>query len=287
MSNAVYIQNRGGAATVRDKIVRILGGGGAFLLRSGVLTWLILFAAWGIISLFYSSTFWPDPLETIVGAKEIILDGTLIHFAAVSLWRVFKGWGIGCLVAIPLGILIGRNWIIRQLVEPVIDYFRFIPAIAFLTLFIMWFGVGEKSKTILIMYATCFTVIVNTASGVLSIDENRILAARTLGTSEIQILLHVILPSCVPFIFTGVRLGMGGAYTSIVAAEMIAAKEGLGYLIFTSRLYFRVDWILTGVIALGLIGYLTDRGIRLLGKSALKRYGIHDVKEFDHAKTGE
>jgi NitT/TauT family transport system permease protein len=262
-----------------------LGKGGHFLVSSGVLTWLILFAFWGIISLFYSSTFWPGPLETIMGAQEIILDGTLIRFAAISLWRVFKGWVIGCLAAVPLGILIGRNRIIRQLMEPVIDYFRFIPAIAFLTLFIMWFGVGEKSKTILIMYATCFTVIINTANGVRSIDENRILAARTLGTSEAQILFHVILPSCVPFIFTGVRLGMGGAYTSIVAAEMIAAKEGLGYLIFTSRLYFRVDWILTGVIVLGLIGYLTDQGLRLLGKGILKRYGIHDVKEFDHAKT--
>jgi NitT/TauT family transport system permease protein len=277
----------GSTAAPKDKILQALGRNGRFLVSSGILTWLILFALWGIIALFYSSTFWPGPLETIEGAREIILDGTLIQFAAVSLWRVFKGWVLGCLVAIPLGILIGRNRIIRQLVEPVINYFRFIPAIAFLTLFIMWFGVGEKSKTILIMYATCFTVIINTASGVLSIDENRILAARTLGTSEVQILFHVLLPSCVPFIFTGVRLGMGGAYTSIVAAEMIAAKEGLGYLIFTSRLYFRVDWILTGVLMLGLIGYLTDQGLRLLGKGVLKRYGIHDIKEFDRAKTGD
>ncbi|MDR3146474.1 MAG: ABC transporter permease [Treponema sp.] len=277
----------GSIAAPKDKIFQAFGRSGRFLVSSGILTWLILFVLWGIIALFYSSTFWPGPLETIDGAREIILDGTLIQFAAVSLWRVFKGWVLGCLVAIPLGILIGRNRIIRQLVEPVINYFRFIPAIAFLTLFIMWFGVGEKSKTILIMYATCFTVIINTASGVLSIDENRILAARTLGTSEVQILFHVLLPSCVPFIFTGIRLGMGGAYTSIVAAEMIAAKEGLGYLIFTSRLYFRVDWILTGVLALGLVGYLTDQGIRLLGKGVLKRYGIHDIKEFDRAKTGD
>ncbi|AEF83410.1 ABC transporter permease [Leadbettera azotonutricia] len=257
-----------------------------FLIRSGIVTWVLLIAIWWVFSLFYSSTFLPSPLETLIGAREIILDGTLFKFAGVSLWRVIKGWLIGCAVAVPIGILIGRNRIVRQLVEPVIDYFRFIPAIAFLTLFIMWFGVGEKSKTILIMYATCFTVIINTASGVLSIDENRILAARTLGTSEAQILFHVILPSCVPFIFTGVRLGMGGAYTSIVAAEMIAAKEGLGYLIFTSRLYFRIDWILAGVIVLGLIGFLTDQGLRLLGKGILKRYGINDTKEFDQGRTG-
>jgi NitT/TauT family transport system permease protein len=283
MSNAVHVQGR--IPALKGKLLLILDRGGRFVISSGLLTWLIVFIGWGIISLFYSSTFWPNPLETIVGAWEIILDGTLIQFAAISLWRVFKGWVIGCLTAVPLGILIGRSRIIRQLMEPLIDYFRFIPAIAFLTLFIMWFGVGEKSKTILIMYATCFTVVINTANGVRSIDDTRILAARTLGTSEVQILFHVILPSCVPFIFTGVRLGMGGAYTSIVAAEMIAAKEGLGYLIFTSRLYFRVDWILTGVIVLGLIGYLTDQGLRLVGKSVLKRYGIHDVKEFDRGRT--
>jgi NitT/TauT family transport system permease protein len=285
MSNAVHIQEPSASPVLKGKFLQTLSTGGRFFISSGVLTWLILFTAWGIISLFYTPSFWPSPLETFIGAQEIILDGTLTRFAAISLWRVFKGWIIGCLVAVPLGILIGRNRIVRQLVEPAIDYFRFIPAIAFITLFIMWFGVGEKSKTILIIYATCFTVIINTASGVRSIDENRILAARTLGTSELQILFHVILPSCVPFIFTGMRLGMGGAYVSIVGAEMIAAKEGLGYFIFTSRLYFRVDWILTGVIVLGLIGYLTDQALRLLGKYVLKRYGIHDVKEMNKGKT--
>jgi NitT/TauT family transport system permease protein len=265
---------------LKEKILRTAVHTANFLLQFGIITWVLLFIAWGIISLFYSPTFWPGPIETIKGAWEIIADGTLLKFAGISLLRVIKGWVIGCAAAVPIGILVGRNRIIRQLVEPVINYFRFIPAIAFLTLFIMWFGVGEKSKTILIMYATCFTVIINTASGVLSIDRNRILAARTLGTSELQILIHVILPSCIPFIFTGVRLGMGGAYTSIVAAEMLAAKEGLGYLIFTSRLYFRIDWILAGIIVLGIVGFLTDHALQLLGKTVLRRYGIHDTKDF-------
>jgi NitT/TauT family transport system permease protein len=287
MSSVDFTQDSSAELAWRERASLGLAKAGGFLFRSGIVTWVLLIAIWWFISLFYSSTFWPSPLETLTGAREIILDGTLLKFAGVSLWRVIKGWVIGCAVAVPIGILIGRNRIVRQLFEPVIDYVRFIPAIAFLTLFIMWFGVGEKSKTILIMYATCFTVIINTASGVLSIDENRILAARTLGTSETQILFHVILPSCVPFIFTGVRLGMGGAYTSIVAAEMLAAKEGLGYLIFTSRLYFRIDWILAGIIVLGLIGFLTDQGLRFLGKGILKRYGINDTKEFDQGRTGE
>jgi NitT/TauT family transport system permease protein len=252
----------------------------SILLKSGILSWAFLFAAWGIASSFYDATFFPGPIDTLKGAEEIIADGTLVKFSLVSLYRVFKGWFIGSVIAVPIGVLIGRSSVAKQFVEPLVDYFRFIPAIAFLTLFIMWFGVGEKSKTILIMYATSFTVIINTASGVLSVNPIRIQAARTLGTSELQILFHVILPECVPFIFTGVRLGLGGAYTSIIAAEMLAAKEGLGYLIFTSRLYFRIDWILAGIIALGLLGYFTDQGLRLFGNVALKRYGIHDTKEF-------
>jgi NitT/TauT family transport system permease protein len=251
-----------------------------FLLDNGVISWIIIFTGWGVISLFYSPTFFPGPIDTALGAREIIMDGTLFKFSLISLYRVFKGWFLGSVIAIPIGILIGRSRVVRKLMEPLVDYFRFIPAIAYLTLFIMWFGVGERSKTILILYATCFTVIINTASGVLSINPNKVQAARTLGTSELQLLFYVILPECVPFIFTGVRLGLGGAYTSIIAAEMLAAKEGLGYLIFTSRLYFRIDWILAGIIALGLLGFLTDRIFRVIGNVAFKRYGIYDIKEF-------
>jgi len=251
-----------------------------FLLDSGIVSWAVIFASWGFISLFYSPTFFPGPIATLLGAREIIEDGTLFKFSLISLYRVFKGWFLGSVIAIPIGMVIGRSRIARKLLEPLVDYFRFIPAIAYLTLFIMWFGVGERSKTILILYATCFTVIINTASGVLSINPNKIQAARTLGTSEFQILFYVILPECVPFIFTGIRLGLGGAYTSIIAAEMLAAKEGLGYLIFTSRLYFRIDWILAGIIALGLLGYLTDQLFRLIGNVVFRRYGIYDMKEF-------
>jgi NitT/TauT family transport system permease protein len=276
MTDAKHGGSNKGGRTVRKKLLSL----SKMLLKSGVVSWVLLLIVWEFASSFYNPTFFPGPIATVKGAREIIEDGTLFNFSLVSLYRVFKGWFIGSVIAIPIGVVIGRSRIVKELMEPLVDYFRFIPAIAFLTLFIMWFGVGEKSKIILIMYATSFTVIINTASGVLSIDPNRIQAARTLGTGELQILFHVILPECVPFIFTGIRLGLGGAYTSIIAAEMLAAKEGLGYLIFTSRLYFRIDWIMVGIFALGLLGYLTDLLFQLFGRVVLKRYGIHDLKEF-------
>lgn len=252
-----------------------------FLADKGILTWVLLFGLWGIASLYYTVDFLPSPIETITGAKEIIVDGTLFNFILISSKRVCSGWGLGMLIAIPIGLIIGRIEILRRIFEPFIDFFRFIPAIGFLTLFLMWFGAGEKSKVILIMYATIFVILINTIVGVLSIDKNRLQAARSLGASEIQIIYSVLIPSALPHIFTGIRLGLGGAFTSIVAAEMLAAKEGIGFLIYTSRLYFRTDWIFVGLLTLGLMGYISDRLIRLFGKKILGRYGINDTKKFE------
>ncbi len=252
-----------------------------FLANKGILTWVFLFGIWGIASLYNTVDFLPSPIETLIGAKEIILDGTLIKYILISSQRVLLGWVFGMLISIPIGLLIGRIKILRRIFEPFIDFLRFIPAIGFLTLFLMWFGAGEKSKVVLIMYATIFVLLINTITGVLSVDKTRLQAARSLGASEIQIIYSVLIPSAVPYIFTGIRLALGGAFTSIVAAEMLAAKEGIGFLIYTSRLYFRTDWIFVGLLTLGLMGYLSDRLIRLVGKVVLQRYGITDNQKFD------
>jgi NitT/TauT family transport system permease protein len=251
------------------------------LANKGILAMAIIFGIWGLASLNYTSDFMPSPLETILGAKEIILDGTLAKYILISSKRVLSGWGLGMLVSIPIGLIIGRIKILRCIFEPLIDFLRFIPAIGFITLFLIWFGAGEKSKVVLIMYATIFVLLINTITGVLSVDKTRIQAARSLGASELQIIAYVLIPSAVPHIFTGIRLALGGAFTSIVAAEMLAAKEGIGFMIYTSRLYFRTDWIFIGLLTLGLMGYLSDRLIRLFGKVVLKRYGIFDNKQIN------
>ncbi|MDR2625940.1 MAG: hypothetical protein LBC37_06365 [Zoogloeaceae bacterium] len=108
-----------------------------FLLRTGIATWLILLVIWALIAPLYPPSFFPGPLQTLLGGKEILLDGTLAKFSLISVERVLTGWFLGILIGAPLGILIGRIRLLRQLVEPFVDFFRFIPAIAFLTLFIM------------------------------------------------------------------------------------------------------------------------------------------------------
>lgn len=203
----------------------------AKVMKSGIVTWGLFIVIWWILSLFQSEVLLPGPLETLKGAKELILNGKLLTFALI-------------------------------------------------TLFLMWFGVGETSKIVLITYGTVFVVIVNIISGILALDKDRINSARVLGVSEFQILLTVIWPSVIPYAFTGARLGLGGAFASIVAAEMLSSKEGIGYLIFTARMYFHTDWIITGVIVLGILGYLSDKLLRLIGNNLLARYGVREKKAF-------
>ncbi|MOA07908.1 putative aliphatic sulfonates transport permease protein SsuC [compost metagenome] len=114
----------------------------------------------------------------------------------------------------------------------------------------------------------------NTLTGVLSVEEDKIRAARSMGSSEWQIVIHVIVPATTPYIFTGVRLAMGTSFMAIVGAEMIASNEGIGYLIWNSRLFFRTDWIFVGLISLGLMGFVTDRLLGLFGRKVLSRYGV-------------
>lgn len=250
------------------------------LLRTGTISWLLFLIVWQIASMFSKPDYLPGPITTITGSFELIEDGSLFNFALISLSRVLRGWLFGVSIALPLGLLIGRVHFARLLIEPYLDFFRFIPALAFLTLFVLWFGIDELSKVLLIAYATTFIVTINTAAGVFALEEDKIRAARSLGASEFQILRHVVIPSSIPYIFTGMRIAMGNSFAAIVGAEMIAAKEGLGYLIWTSRLYFRTDWVFIGIISLGILGFLADSMLRYAGDKALKKYGVKNESSF-------
>jgi len=160
----------------------------------------------------------------------------------------------------------------RQLIDPSLHFFRFVPSIALITLFILWFGVGEQSKVALIVYAAGFIVLVNTATGVVAIPSDKLDAARCLGASRRQLFVNVIAPASVPYIFVGMRLALAAAFLVIVGAEIIAANSGLGYLVWTARLYFKVDWVFAGVLAIGVLGFVCDRIWLLIGRTVLARY---------------
>lgn len=236
--------------------------------------WFALIILWHLLSLIYEPEILPGPLYTLQGGYELFMDGTLLQYIGISSYRVLLGWTLGSLLAIPVGITIGKVHAIRLFAEPFLNFIRFIPPIAFITLFLVWFGIGETSKIMLILYATFFIVTLNTLTGVLSVEEDKIRSARSMGASEWQIVLHVIVPATVPYMFTGIRLAMGTSFMAIIGAEMIASNEGVGYLIWNSRLFFRTDWIFVGLLCLGLMGFLTDRIVGLIGRKLLSRYGV-------------
>lgn len=247
---------------------------GKVILKSGVIGWLSILAIWQIASLFSDPMFLPSPLLTLQGAIEIARDGTLFIYMAYSFARVLAGWTLGLLIAVPIGLLIGTNAWVRTLLEPVINFIRFIPPLAFITLFMLWFGIGEQSKIFLIVYATFFVITINTLTGVLSISNDKIRSAQSMGASKFQTLMYVVIPATIPYIFTGAKLAMGSSFMAIVGAEMVAANEGIGFMIWNARLYFKTDWIFVGLVVLGLMGFLMDRLFAYAGRKLLARYKV-------------
>ncbi|QPM90870.1 ABC transporter permease [Pseudooceanicola algae] len=233
----------------------------------------VVLVLWQIASTWLvDDTFLPSPLAVLSASWTLLLNGTLITSVLVSMMRILAGWIIGSAVAIPVGLVVGSSRVMRAVVDPFVHFFRFVPAIALVTLFIVWFGVGEVSKILLIAYATAFIVTVNTASGVAAISADKLNAARCLGASANQVFLRVVIPAALPAIYVGMRLALASSFLVIVAAEMLAADSGLGYIIWTSRLYFQVDWMFAAIVVLGLLGFATDRAWRHIGRTLLSRY---------------
>lgn len=244
------------------------------ILKSGIISWLIIILVWHLAALPYVEYFLPSPGETLAGLRELVESGVLWKDITASIARSAKGWGLGIVTAVPLGLVIGQYRIVRWLIEPILTFFRFVPAIALTTLFLMWFGIGDSSKVALILYATFFPMLVNTIAGVASADRSLIEAASCMGAKKVRVFFTVIVPSAVPNIFTGMRLGLSGAILCVIAAEMLVGSDGLGYLINSSKLYYKTGWAFAGIVTLALIGFTADRLLMVFGKNLLKRFGV-------------
>lgn len=239
----------------------------------GVCAVVVGVLVWHWLSTTTSPLFLPSPLQTWEAAIELWSDGVMWASIAASAGRILVGWALGLVLGIPLGILMGHFRIVRMAFDPYIEFFRFIPPIAFVTLAVIWLGPGELSKVSLILYTTVFIVTLNTLAGVLAVNPLRIRAAEALGAGSAQVLRTVVVPSTIPYMVTGARLAMGNSFLTIVSAEIVAAQVGLGALIWTSRNYGRTDWVFVGIIVLGILGFIFDKVLRLIVKKLLHRYG--------------
>jgi len=222
-----------------------------------------LFVIWHVASTWIiPSVLFPPPWKVFLKGIELAQDGTLWEQSSASLARIASGFVGGSLIGIPIGLAIGSFPIVRRLLEPYTEFLRFIPATAMITVAVIWFGIGESSKIFLIIYTTVFIVIINTAAGVNAVAPNKIRAARSLGAGPFQIFFFVALPATVPYILTGMRLAMANSFVTIVAAELVAANNGLGRMIWDSRMYMLVDQIFVALLVLGLLGFTADRLFR-------------------------
>ena len=235
---------------------------------------VVVLAAWQLFSGYIHPSVLIPSLSTVMASGyRLTLSGELPTAIGYSLGRIVAGFVIGSLIATPVGLLMGMSRGIRESLETYIQFFRFVPAIAWLTPAVIWFGLGETSKIAIIVYATIFVVAINTMVGVANVSPNKIWAARMLGASQAQVFRNVVLPASLPFILTGMRLAMGGSFAAVVSAEMIASNEGLGFLISNSRLWMATDVIFVAILVLGFLGLGTDALFRWAIRRFAHRYG--------------
>ncbi|MFG1357955.1 ABC transporter permease [Xanthobacter pseudotagetidis] len=233
----------------------------------------LLIGAWHVASVYLvRSVLFPPPLPVFRRACEMLVEGDLLSEIAASLGRILVGFLLGSLVGAALGLLVGSSRLMRVLLDPMLETLRFIPAVAMITVAVIWFGIGEESKVFIIFYATVFIVLITTAAGVAGISKNKIRAAKTLGAGPVQTFAFVILPATVPMILTGMRVAMSNAFTAIVAAEMVSANNGIGSLIWKARLYMLIDDIFVALMVLAALGFLMDRLFRWAISTFAGRY---------------
>ncbi len=182
----------------------------------------------------------------------------------VSAARVFGAFLLACLIGIPLGIAMGMSPFIRGVFDPPLEFYRPIPPLAYLPLMIIWFGIGETSKVLLIFLSVLAPVALGARSGVKSAAIEQIHAAYSFGASRWQVMLQVILPSALPEILTAMRIGIGFGWTTLVAAEMVAATKGLGYMVLTASQFLQTSTVIMGIIVIAIIAYAFDLLMRFV-----------------------
>lgn len=233
------------------------------LLGLYAVTLVLGIAVWYLAAAFGGNPLVPTPLEVLVEAWEIALNGTLWENTSASLVRVVLGFGLGVAVAIPAGFLMGWYWLARGLVEPWVQFFRTVPPLALLPLVIVIIGIGEDAKVFVIFLAAFLACVLATFQGVRNVDITMINAARVLGAKDLTIFARVVIPASTPFIFVGMRVALGSAWATLVAAELIAAPTGLGRMMQSAAQFLQTDRIVVGIIMIGLLGFVMDRGLLL------------------------
>ena len=251
-------------------------------LRVGTISAITLaavLAVWGLVTGLglIEPLFLPAPWDVLhrlgVLATEGYVDATLGQHLAASLGRIALALLGAVAFAIPVGIAIGRSRIAQGIFDPLIEFYRPVPPLAYLPLIVIWFGIGELSKVLLIYLAIFAPVAIATANGVRNVDPSRIRAAQSLGATPAQLLRHVILPSALPDILTGLRIGLGVGWSTLVASELVAATRGLGFMVQSAGQFLATDVVVAGILVIAIVAFALELGLRWVQRRLVPWHG--------------
>ncbi len=248
--------------------------------------WLGALSVLGVLAVWYLLTelalvpavLLPGPGLVLATFIDIVQHGyrdtTLWQNSAATLWRCGAGFVLACLTGVPLGLAMGQNATVRAACDYIVQFMRPLPPLSYLILLILWLGTGDASK-IALLYLTAFPIVASSAmAGVRAAKLQRIQAAKALGASDWHVFRHVIFPSALPLIFTGARIALAAAFSTVVAAELMAATDGLGWMVFSASRFLRNDIIIIGIILLGVIGMALNRLMLLVDGAVVHWRGV-------------
>lgn len=230
---------------------------------------------WQLVTAFQliAPLFLPSPETVLQNLQTLVTVGlaqqTLFDDVWISIVRVGLGFLAAVVIGVPVGILMGWNDVIFEIIDPFIQFIRPVPPLAYIPLLVVWLGIGETPKVVLILIGTLPVILISTVSGVRSTPIQRIRVAQCLGANQFQLFFYTVLPSALPEIFTGMRVGIGIAWSCLVAAELIAATAGLGWLVQYAGQNLQIGVIFVGIIVIGLSGYLMELIIRAIERVAV------------------
>jgi len=250
-------------------------------LKLSTATLLVLLAVWWAVTALQliSPLFLPAPQQVlhqlvVIASPQGFMDATLWQHLAASLGRILVALLAAVVIGVPVGIAMGLSETVRGLLDPLIEIYRPVPPLAYLPLMVIWFGIGETSKILLIYLAIFAPVTLSTVAGVRSVAQVRIRAAQALGANRWQLLRFVVLPSALPEILTGIRIGLGVGWSTLVAAELIAATRGLGFMVQSAGEFLATDVVIAGISVIAIIAFGLELGLRALQRHLTPWHGV-------------
>lgn len=234
----------------------------------GILFFILFFLAWGVATLggFVSATFLADPITMVQDGIYLLTEQGFLTDIGMTIWRVVGGFVLAAVVAVPLGIAMGAYKPVEALLEPFVSFARYLPASAFVPLLILWAGIGEMQKLMVIFLGSVFQIVLMVAVGVGATRRDLVEAAYTLGAGNSGVVARVLIPANAPDIAETLRLVLGWAWTYVIVAELIGASSGIGYMIINSQALMATGQIIFGIIVIGLIGLVSDFAFKALNR---------------------